>query len=153
MDLPEAQKWKEASEVEMRSLRDLEVFFLVPRSSVSPGKTIRGSKWVYKVKSDGTHKARLVAQGWNQVPGRDCGGTYSPVCRLQSIRTVLALAAEKDWVIYQLDVQTAFLDVDVDEEVHVKMEPGFEASNESGDPFVTKLQKSLYGLAQSPQNW
>ena len=103
-----------------------------------------GSKWVFKVKTDNTYKARLVAQGWNQVPGRDCGGTYTPVCRLQSIRMVLTIAAELNLEVSQLDVKTAFLYTDTEGEVRpLRRHP----------VFVMKLGKSLYGLVQSPQNW
>ena len=65
---------------------------------------------------------------------------------------VLAIAAEKEWDVMQLDVQTAFLNADVDEEVYVKMAPGFETSTGEGTPQVMKLLKSLYGLWQSPRN-
>ena len=112
-----------------------------------------GSQWVFKVKTDNTYKARLVAQGWNQVHGRDCGGTYAPVCRLQSIRVVLAIAAELNLEVRQLDVKTAFLYTDIEEEVYVKTAPGFETINKDGVQLVMKLGKSLHGLTQSPQKW
>ena len=92
--LPESQQWKAASEKEMKSLKDLNVYTIVLRSDVPPGQNVIGTKWVYKVKPNNTFKASLVAQGWNQVQGKDCGSTFSPVCRQQSIRMVLAIAAE-----------------------------------------------------------
>ena len=64
-----------------------------------------------------------------------------------------ATIAELDYEVYMLDVQTAFLNADVEEEVFFKMGPGYERSNESGVPLVMKLKKSLYGLQQSPKNW
>ena len=88
MKLPAAELWKEAAQKEVKSLQDLKVYTLVPESNV-PGQNVIGSKWVFKVKTDNTYKARLVAQDWNQVHGRDCGGIYAPVYRLQSIRMVL----------------------------------------------------------------
>ena len=97
MRLPEAKMWKASSDDEMKSLQDLKVYTLVSRSDVPPGQKVIGSKWVYTVKADNTHKARLVAKGWNQVPGRKCGGAFAPVCRLQSIRIVLAIAADMKW--------------------------------------------------------
>ena len=71
--------------------------------------------------------ARIVAQGWNQVHGRDCYGTYAPVFRLQSIRMVFTIAAEKNWEVIQVDVNTAFLYASFEEEekVLVEMAPGF----------------------------
>ena len=98
-------------------------------------------------------KAHLVAQGWNQVPGQDCGSTFAPVCRLQSVRMVLAIDAEMDWKVRQLDVKTAFLYADIEEEVFVANPPGFETNDNEKGLLVMKLGKSLYGLAQSPGNW
>ena len=68
----------------------------------------------------------MVAQGWNQVPGQDWGSTFAQVCGLQSIRMVLAIAAEMDWEVRQLDVKTAFLCADIEEDVFVAEPPGFE---------------------------
>ena len=82
----------------------------------------------------------------------DCGGTIAPVCRLHSIRMVLAIAADLANEVYVLDVQTTFLNADVEEEGFVKMAPGYERSNESGVPFVIELMKSPYGLRQGPKN-
>ena len=153
MELPEAELWKEAAQKEIKSLQDLKVYTLVPKSNVPKGQNGICSKWVFKVKTDNTYKARLVAQGWNQVHGRDCGRTYAPVCRLQSIRMVLAIAAELDLEVRQLDVKIAFLYADIEEEVYVKTAPGFETTKKDGVQLVMKLGKSLYGLAQSPQSW
>ena len=66
---------------------------------------------------------------------------------------VLAIAAEMDWGIRQLDVKTAFLYADFEEDVFVAGPPGFETQGKNGVPFVMKLGKSLYELAQSPGNW
>ena len=66
---------------------------------------------------------------------------------------VLAIAAEIDWEVRQLDVKTAFLYADIEEDVFVAEPPGFETQGKNGVPFVMKLGKSLYGLAQSPGNW
>ena len=92
----------------------------------------------------------MVAKGWNQVPGQDCGSTFAPVCRLQSVRMVLAIAAEMDWEVRQLNVKTAFLYADIEEEVFVAEAPGFETNNNEKGLLVMKHGKSLYGLAQSP---
>ena len=66
---------------------------------------------------------------------------------------MLAIAAELDYEVLMLDMQTAFLNADVEEEVYVKMAPGYETYDTSGVPFVMKLKKSLYGLRRSPKNW
>ena len=90
-----------------------------------------------------------------QIHGRDSYGTYVPVCRLQSIRMVLAIAAEKIWEVFQVDVNTAFLYALLEEEEKVLVEntPGFVQFTTDGVRYVMDLQKSLYGLAQSPRNW
>ena len=98
---------------------------LVPIISVPNGRKVIGTRWIYRIEADGVYKGRRVVLGWSQVPGIDCGSTFAPVCRLQSIRmVVLAIAAELDYEVYMLDVQTAFLNADVDEEGFVKMAPG-----------------------------
>ena len=83
-------------------------------------------KEVASLKADKFYKGRVVVLGWGQLPGVDCGGTFAPVCRLQSIRIVLAIAAEFDFECWQLDYNTAFLNAKVEEEVYVKMAPGYE---------------------------
>ena len=87
------------------------------------------------------------------MPGRDCVETFAPVCRLQHIRMVLATAAERNWEVVQLDVKTAFLNEDIEENVFVEMAPGYETTNRKRVQLAMKLGKSLYGLAQSLQNW
>ena len=153
MSLPQAARWKAAVDKEIASLRKHGVYELVPASSVLTGQNVVGSCWVKKIKADDFFKSRLVVLGWAQVPGIDCGGTFAPVCRLQSIRMMLAITGELDYEVLMLDVQTAFLNTDVEEKVYVKMAPAYETCDMSGVPFVMKLKKSLYGLRQSPKNW
>ena len=90
-----------------------------------------------------------------QIHGRDFYGTYAPVCRLQSIRMDLDMAAEKNWEVIQVDVNTAFLYASLEEEekVLVEIAPGLVQFTKDGVRYVIDLQKSLYGLAQSPRNW
>ncbi|CAN0247142.1 unnamed protein product [Ascophyllum nodosum] len=103
---------------------------------------------MYKVKADKSYKGRVVVLGWGQVPGVDCGGTFAPVCRLQSICMVLAIAAGFDFECWQLDYNTAFLNATVEEEVYVKMAPGYEEFSNDGVPTVMRLLKSLWSPAK-----
>ena len=107
-----------------------------------------------KLNLDGTvqkHKARLVAKGYAQKPGIDYNETFAPVARLDTIRTLIALAAQKGWKLFQLDVKSAFLNGVLDEEVYVEQPEGFELGN-AGQK-VYKLRKALYGLKQAPRAW
>ncbi len=145
--------WKEAMEQEMKSLRGNHTWDLVelPRDR----KTV-GSKWIYKIKikADGSierYKARLVAQGYTQKFGVDYDETFCPVVRMESFRTILASAIQKDLKLHQIDVTTAFLNGELEEEVYMKQPQGFIL--EGQEKLVCRLNKSIYGLKQSPRCW
>ncbi|KAK0588971.1 hypothetical protein LWI29_007900 [Acer saccharum] len=117
-------------------------------------REIIGVKWIFKIKfnQDGSiqkHKARLVARGFSQKPSIDFYETFAPVARLETIRTLIALAAQKRWKIYQLDVKSAFLNGALKEEVYMEQPQGFLAGGEENK--VYKLRKALYGLKQAPR--
>ena len=120
------------------------------------GKKKVGSKWVYKVKTgaDGSverYKARLVAQGYTQKFGTDYDETFSPVVRMESLRALLALSVQFGLQLHQVDVTTAFLNGELEEEVYMQQPKGF--SREGEEHLVCKLKKSIYGLKQSPRCW
>ena len=83
MKLPDAYLWRAKNE--MDSLEDLQVYKLVPRSTVSPRTRVYKSRWVFKLEADNTYKARLEVEGWGQVAGKGCGNTYALFCRLQGV--------------------------------------------------------------------
>jgi hypothetical protein len=97
------------------------------------------------------NKARLVAQGYNQVEGIDFGETFAPVACLEAIKILLAFAASKGFKLYQIDVKSTFLNGVIQEEVYVRQTPGFESPKYLDR--VYKLSKSLYGLKQVSQTW
>ena len=146
-------EWKKATDSEFNSLIENDTWELV---TLPEGKNIVGSKWVFKVKRDanGTverFKARLVAQGYSQAEGVDYHEVFSPVVRNTSIRTLLALANTCDWEVHQMDVHTAFLQGDLDEEIYMKQPDGYV--DEENPNHVCKLKKSLYGLKQAARCW
>ena len=148
-----AARWKKHADKKNSSLKEHGIYELIPISLVPSSQKIISTRWVNIIKVDGTFKSRLVVQGWSQVPGIDPRGTFSPVCRFPMIRMVLAIAAELGYKIFMMNVQTAFPNADVEEDVFVKIPPGYERSNKAGVPLVMKLKKNLYGLHQSPNNW
>ena len=108
-----------------------------------------GCKWVFKKKlrPDGTierYKARLVAKCYTQKEGEDFFDTYSPVARLTTIRVLLSLPASYDLIVHQMDVKTAFLNGELEEEIYMDPPDGFVVNGQEGK--VCKLLKSLYGL-------
>jgi hypothetical protein len=97
------------------------------------------------------NKARLFAQGFNQVEGLDFREIFAHVARLEAIRILLAFAASKRFKLYRIDVKSVFLNGVIQEEVFVRQPPGFE--NPKYLNRVYKLSNSLYGLKQMPRTW
>jgi cell pole-organizing protein PopZ len=145
--------WQEAMKEELEMIEKNNTWELVERPTDKP---VIGVKWVYKTKLhlDGTiqkHKARLVAKGYAQKSGIDYNETFAPVARLDTIRTLIALAAQKGWKLFQLDVKSAFLNGVLEEDVYVEQPEGFEVKNAGHK--IYKLRKALYGLKQAPRAW
>jgi len=151
MSRDDSRLWKDAMKEEVNSLIKNNTWELV---SLPHGRKTITNKCVFrtKVKSDGSldrYKARLVARGFSQRSGIDYSDTFAPVVRYESVRTVLALAAVKDFEIKQFDVKTAFLYGDLEEEIFMDQPEGFD----DGSSQVCLLKKVLYGLKQAPRSW
>ena len=153
MESRQAKEWQTAINKEKQSLRKHNVFKRVPLNSVPKGEKILPLKYIFKQKADGRFKARAVVGGHLQEAGYDYGRTFAPVCRIGSVRMLLAIACEHGWPVYQMDVVVAFLNAYCDTDVYVANLPGEETKNATGETMVNKLERSLYGLSQSPSLW
>lgn len=149
-------EWRLAMDTELQALESNQTWSVV---SLPHGKSVVGCRWVYKAKfrADGTlerYKARLVAKGYTQQEGVDYFETFSPVAKIVTVRTILALAAIHGWSLIQLDVNNAFLHGDLTEEVYMSLPPGYQSQG-ADLPInpVCKLHKSLYGLKQASRQW
>uniref|UniRef100_A0A6N2KJR5 Reverse transcriptase Ty1/copia-type domain-containing protein n=1 Tax=Salix viminalis TaxID=40686 RepID=A0A6N2KJR5_SALVM len=147
-------KWTVAINEELEALQKNNTWELCP---LPEGKKTVGCKWVFtvKLKADGSidrYKARLVAKGYTQRYGIDYQETFAPVAKINTIRILIALAVNRDWVLQQFDVKNAFLNGDLEEEVYMDLPPGAKGKSPSINK-VCKLKKALYGLKQSPRAW
>lgn len=145
-----AAKWKEAIDDELESLHVNNTWEIVDKPD---DRNIVGCKWVFKLKEapgeEVKFKARLVAKGYSQCEGIDYTETFSPVVRYDSVRVMLALAANFDMEIAQFDVKTAFLNGDLTEEIYMQIPEGIPGNENK----VCRLRKSLYGLKQASRAW
>ncbi|KAL0298982.1 UNVERIFIED_CONTAM: Retrovirus-related Pol polyprotein from transposon TNT 1-94 [Sesamum radiatum] len=128
MTSPNANEWITAMKEEMSSMARNNVWELV---DLPTGRKTIGNKWVLKVKrkADGSidkFKARLVAKGYTQKEGIDYEETFSPVVRFASVRLILAIVAHLDLELFQMDVKTAFLNGELDEEIYMDQPEGFQ---------------------------
>lgn len=115
-----------------------------------------GNKWVFKVKhnpngSISRFKARLVTKGFHQTLGIDFSGTFSPIVKAPTIRTVMSIAVCNGWEIKQIDMNNAFLNGDLNEDVFMSQPEGFQDMEHPH--YVCKLNKALYDLKQAPHAW
>nr|GEX71518.1 hypothetical protein [Tanacetum cinerariifolium] len=145
--------WIEAMQEELLQFKMQKLWVLVDPPY---GKRAIGTKWVYRNKKDERgnvirNKARLVAQGHTQEDGINYEEVFAPVVRIEAIRLFLAYASFMGFMVYQMDVKSAFLYGTIEEKVYVYQPPGFEDPDHPDK--VYKVVKALYGLHQAPRAW
>ncbi|WZY88109.1 hypothetical protein YC2023_044844 [Brassica napus] len=147
-------KWSKASDEEMDSLKKNGTWILVKRPK---DRKVISCKWLYKIKpgvpgqAPERHKSRLVARGFSQKEGIDYHEVFAPVVKHVSIRTLLSLVVNMDLKLEQMDIKTAFLHGNLEEDLYMEQPEGYE--DKSKPDHVCLLKKSLYGLKQSPRQW
>nr|GEW86292.1 ribonuclease H-like domain, reverse transcriptase, RNA-dependent DNA polymerase [Tanacetum cinerariifolium] len=142
---------REAMKVELDSINRKNIWEL---TTLPTGHKAIGLKWVFKTKKDANgniikHKARLVAKGYIQEHGIEFEEVFAPVARMETIRLLLAIVANRKWEVHHLDVKSAFLHGELKEEVYVTQPEGFTKKGNDGK--VYRLIKALYGLRQAPR--
>jgi hypothetical protein len=156
---PDKEMWMNAIIEEFTSLEKNKISYI---TDLPHGKKAIGCKWVFKVKRNEKneiirYKARLVIQGFRQVEGVDYWDTFSPTVSTKTIKWLIALATEHDWEIKQMDFDTAFLNATLEEEVYMKIPPGYEYFRPGNwrhrERVCMRLLKALYGLKQAPRGW
>ena len=152
LDCEESMHWQKAIDEEIKSMHLRKVFepAILPKD-----KKAIGCKWVFKIKrrADGSierYKARLVAKGFNQKYQIDYQETFSPVVKYVTIRLILGIASNMDWTIQQMDVKTAFLYGELQEQIFMQLPPGMETENKNNCLY---LRRSIYGLKQASRVW
>lgn len=145
--------WREAMASEFNALVANQTWTLVPITNV---QNLVGNKWVFKLKrkadsSIKQNKARLVSRGFNQRPDIDFKETFSPVVNPAMIQIVLSIALHHDWEIKQMDVNNAFLQGNIHDEVYMLQPTGFV--DKDNPDYVCKLKKAIYGIKQAPRAW
>ena len=146
-------QWKQAAQEEFGSIQAAGTWTLVP---LPAGRKAIGCKWVFKLKrkADGSidrYKARIVAKGYSQKEGVDYTETFAPVAKFSAIRALLSLCAFYDFELHQMDVTTAFLNGDLEQEIYMTQPEGFV--DPTKPHYVCLLHHSLYGLKQAGRSW
>jgi hypothetical protein len=153
MKSPQVAEWKKSIQAEHQSLIDHGTFEIVDRPINKKPIT---SRHVFKIKTDdkgaiAKFKTRLVARGFNQTYGEDYFEVFSPTLRMESVRFLIATAVMKQMKVHHLDVETAFLNGTLAEDIFMEIPDGFDQFDKSKQCF--KLKKSIYGLKQASRVW
>jgi len=151
-DLEFRRRFREAIRKEFRSMIERKVWRNMKRRDIPQGRRCVKCKWVFEIKRDGRFKARLVACGYSQIPGIDFHNSYAPTISDVSLRALLTILLLKKYKAKIVDVETAFLLGNLDEDIYMEA-PEAPDEHELGDDECVKLEKSMYGLVQSARQY
>ena len=125
------------------------------RENVPNNRRLIGNKWVFKKKRNGVYRARLVALGYAQIPGVDQKDNFAPVISEIAFRTILIMGLMYDWTFEIVDIKTAFLYGELEEEIYMKVPEGLSIfmGKEFSENECLILEKSIYGLVQAARQF
>ena len=149
----ERKGWREAITKEFTDTEDRNVWKLIPQDDKPPDRKVIGSKWVFRRKKNGVYRARLVALGYNQIPGVDFTDNFSPVANDVTIKLMLALLFSMNWISVMLDIETAFLEGRLDSEIYMEVPDGYEYFKDGLLGMILLILGSMYGLVQASRIW
>ena len=150
----ERHKWQAAIRKEIRSMINRGVWRKIDKMKIPENRRLIGNKWVFKIKRDGTYRARLVALGYSQIPGVDFTDNFAPVAHDVSFRIALARMMVEKLDSLVMDVETAFLYGDIEEEIFMKSPVGMEEIDPGSSPEdCFQLKKGIYGLCQAARQF
>ena len=156
-DPHERKLWREAIREEFHQMILKGVWRKKGVKGLPDGRIGIGTKWVFALKKDGRHRARLVAKGYDQVAGIDFFFNFAPVMTDVTLRVLLCLWISNEWYAIQGDVKTAFLNGELEEEIYIEIPDGYmeylKESKEKIEGDHLKLEKALYGLVQAARAW
>jgi Reverse transcriptase (RNA-dependent DNA polymerase)/gag-polypeptide of LTR copia-type len=167
--------WWGAMCTELQNMHDKQVWTITRRSSIPTSRKIIGNRWVYVLKDDGRFRARTVAKGFTQIPGKDFQENHSPVVNDTTFHTILVLKILLQLEAGQFDIETAFLYGDLEEKLWMDLPEGYikfiQEKIEKGQAndvpvsegilvqdlnekdFCCELKKAIYGLVQAARQW
>lgn len=152
---PDVQGWISAEKAELKNHADNQSFTYLDRSALPNGRKLVRMTWVYKRKRSGKLKARLCVQGCSQVPGVDYNQTFCATMRSTTLRLLSAVAARQRMHMRRWDFVAAYLQgsLESEEVVYCHSPPGYETLGADGKPKILRINKPVYGMAQSGRRW
>ena len=150
----ERNNWQIAIRKEIKSMINRGVWRKIDKVKIPENRRLIGNKWVFKIKRHGTYRARLVALGYSQIPGVDYTDNFAPVAHDVSFRIALARMMVEKLDSLVMDVETAFLYGDIEEEIFMKSLVGMEEIDPGSSPEdCYQLKKGIYGLCQAARQF